>query len=297
VSNATNILVLVHNNNVNAQIVAADFCKKLVQANIELCGPPTDIELLKEHNLDIKVFTDSIKPNLCLVFGGDGSILRAVEITRDKNIPVLGINLGHVGFLAEAEVEHLDDVIKSIIEKSWSEDERLTLDFKVLKDNNIVFESFALNDVSIEKDIPGHMFDVILEIDSQPVSRLWGDGIICATPTGSTAYAFSAGGPVIWPSVEAMVVVPISAHALFAKPLVVSPDAKIAFEIPADGSKGHLTADGRRSFDLSPGMRIEIKQSASRIRLARLDNTSFTKRLVNKFELPVDGWRGKNRNK
>jgi NAD+ kinase len=239
----------------------------------------------------------SINPNLALVFGGDGTILRAVEVTRSSNIPVLGINLGHVGFLAEAEVEHIEDVVKAIVEHDWIEEKRLAIEVVVTKDNEVVFESFALNDVAIEKSEPGHMFDLILEIDSKPVSRLWGDGIVLATPTGSTAYAFSAGGPVIWPSVEALLVVPISAHALFAKPLVVDTKSVIAIEVPQDGSNGHLTADGRRSFDLSPGMRIEVRKSSSYVNLARLDEESFSERLVKKFQLPVEGWRGNNKRK
>ena len=209
----------------------------------------------------------------------------------------MGFNLGHVVFLAEAEVEHIEDVVKAIVEHDWLEEKRLAIEVVVTKDNEVVFESFALNDVAIEKSEPGHMFDLILEIDSKPVSRLWGDGIVLATPTGSTAYAFSAGGPVIWPSVEALLVVPISAHALFAKPLVVDTKSVIAIEVPQDGSNGHLTADGRRSFDLSPGMRIEVRKSSSYVNLARLDEESFSERLVKKFQLPVEGWRGNNKRK
>ena len=212
-------------------------------------------------------------------------------------ISVLGINLGHVGFLAEAELEHINDVVKSITSHSWIQEERLAIEVSIFKDNQLFAKTFALNDVAIEKSEPGHMFDLILEIDSQPVSRLSGDGIVCATPTGSTAYAFSAGGPVVWPSVEAICVVPISAHALFAKPLVVSPSSKIAIEIPADGTDGHLTADGRRSFDLKPGMRIEITKSSNYVHLARLENKSFSKTLVKKFQLPIEGWRGNSKRK
>ena len=202
-----------------------------------------------------------------------------------------------MGFLAEAEVDHIEDVVKAVSTQSWIVEDRLAIEVVVSKDGEVVFESFALNDVAIEKSEPGHMFDLILEIDSKPVSRLWGDGIVLATPTGSTAYAFSAGGPVIWPSVEALVVVPISAHALFAKPLVVDTASVIAIEIPQESTAGHLTADGRRSFDLVPGMRIEVKKSQNYVHLARLEKESFSERLVKKFQLPVEGWRGTNKRK
>lgn len=293
------VLVIIHNNSSEAEIVASKVCKQLLERNIEIFAPNDDATVLEKSGVKVAKFDKAkdISPNLALVFGGDGTILRAVEVSRDKKIPILGINLGHVGFLAEAELEHLEDVVKSIASHSWIEENRLTLEVAVFKDNNKVYSTFALNDVAIEKSEPGHMFDVILEIDSQPVSRLSGDGIVCATPTGSTAYAFSAGGPVVWPSVEAICVVPISAHALFAKPLVVSTDSKIAIEIPAKGTNGHLTADGRRSFDLFPGMRIEITKSNDYVHLARMGNKSFSQTLVKKFQLPVEGWRGNSKRK
>ena len=293
------VLVLVHNDSVEANKIASQVSSQLSKANISIYALASDKKLIMSQGFEINEYNKSsnVKPSLALVFGGDGTILRAVEETRHNNIPVLGINLGHVGFLAEAEVEHIEDVVKSISEHTWIEEQRLAIDVVVTKDNEIVFESFALNDVAIEKSEPGHMFDLILEIDAKPVSRLWGDGIVVATPTGSTAYAFSAGGPVIWPSVEALVVVPISAHALFAKPLVVDTNSVIAIEVPQDGASGHLTADGRRSFDLTPGMRIEVKRSKNNVNLARLGKESFSERLVKKFQLPVEGWRGTNKRK
>ena len=293
------VLILLHNDSVEANKIAAQVSQKLADAKVSICALSSDKKLIQSAGYEISEYLPgtSVNPNLALVFGGDGTILRAVEVTRSNNIPVLGINLGHVGFLAEAEVEHIEDVVKAIVEHDWIEEKRLAIEVVVTKDNEVVFESFALNDVAIEKSEPGHMFDLILEIDSKPVSRLWGDGIVLATPTGSTAYAFSAGGPVIWPSVEALLVVPISAHALFAKPLVVDTKSVIAIEVPQDGSNGHLTADGRRSFDLSPGMRIEVRKSSSYVNLARLDEESFSERLVKKFQLPVEGWRGNNKRK
>ena len=297
-SNKPSVLILLHNNSTEANKIAAKVSAQLTKAGVEICAPESDQSLIQSQGFKIEQYDPKKdKPNLALVFGGDGTILRAVEVTRANNIPVLGINLGHVGFLAEAEVDHIEDVVKAVSTQSWIVEDRLAIEVVVSKDGEVVFESFALNDVAIEKSEPGHMFDLILEIDSKPVSRLWVDGIVLATPTGSTAYAFSAGGPVIWPSVEALVVVPISAHALFAKPLVVDTASVIAIEIPQESTAGHLTADGRRSFDLVPGMRIEVKKSQNYVHLARLEKESFSERLVKKFQLPVEGWRGTNKRK
>jgi len=230
---------------------------------------------------------------LVVVLGGDGTILRGAERARHGDVPLLGVNLGHVGFLAEAEREAVDDVVRAIVERAWHVEERTALDVSVLAGGECVHRTWALNEVSVEKASRERMIDVLVEIDGRPLSR-WGcDGVVCATPTGSTAYAFSAGGPVVWPEVQALLVVPISAHALFARPLVVSPTSAIALELPGTATAAVLWADGRRSYDVPEHARIEIRRSAQPVRLARLTSAPFTDRLVAKFSLPVDGWRGR----
>ncbi|WP_245155221.1 NAD kinase [Nocardioides sp. 1609] len=230
---------------------------------------------------------------LTLVIGGDGSILRAVELTYDSATPVLGVNLGHVGFLAEAEPEEVDATIAAIVEARYIVEDRLTLDVEVSLDGEVLAHTFAVNEASVEKAARERMIEVVVEVDGRPLSR-WGcDGVVCATPTGSTAYNFSAGGPIVWPQVEALCVVPLSAHALFARPMVVGPDSVVAIEVLArtDGS-GVLWCDGRRTVDLPPGARIEVRRGVRPVRLARVHQAPFTDRLVAKFGLNVEGWRG-----
>lgn len=230
---------------------------------------------------------------LVVVVGGDGTILRAAEITHATGTPVLGVNLGHVGFLAEAEYEDMESTIEAIVARRYRIEDRLTLDVTVHRDGEVVARTWALNEASVEKAARERMIEVVVEIDGRPLSR-WGcDGVVCATPTGSTAYNFSAGGPVVWPGVEALLMVPISAHALFARPLVVAPASVLAVEVLArtDGA-GVLWADGRRTVDLPPGARIEVRRGSTPVRLVRLHQAPFTDRLVAKFGLPVEGWRG-----
>ncbi|MGW4641951.1 NAD kinase [Sphaerisporangium sp. NPDC004334] len=233
-----------------------------------------------------------------MVLGGDGTLLRAAELARPARTPLLGINLGHVGFLAEAEMAGLAEAVDHVVTGRYGVEERLTLDVKVRANGELLASTWALNEASVEKR--DRMLEVVAEIDGRPLSR-WGcDGVICATPTGSTAYAFSAGGPVVWPEVEALLLVPNSAHALFARPLVVSPRSNIAIEILPGTSGGVLWCDGRRRFDLPPGVRVEVRRADLPVRLARLhgpDTTGapFTDRLVAKFDLPVQGWRGRVR--
>jgi NAD+ kinase len=230
---------------------------------------------------------------LVVVIGGDGTILRAAEVAHESGTPLLGVNLGHVGFLAEAEYDDVSATIDAIVERRYTAEDRLTIDVSVLRDGELVWQTFALNEASVEKAARERMLEVVVEIDGRPLSR-WGcDGVVCATPTGSTAYNFSAGGPIVWPGVEALLLVPISAHALFARPLVVAPTSVLAVEViaPAEAS-GVLWCDGRRSVELPPGARIEVRRGARPVRLVRLHEAPFTDRLVAKFGLSVAGWRG-----
>ncbi len=226
---------------------------------------------------------------IVIVLGGDGTILRGAEIAREQNIPLLGINLGHVGFLAEVEKIDLKEVSQSIISKDYVLDSRMVLSYSVTRNGAIVNSGWALNEVTVERNSTT-MVDLLVEIDSRPLSR-WGcDGLICSTPTGSTAYAFSAGGPVLWPEVEALVLLPISAHALFSRPMVVSPQSEIV--VLVESSDALLSADAIRKFPLQLGDRVHIKKDSSIVKLAHTKGTIFTDRLVAKFKLPVEGWRG-----
>jgi NAD+ kinase len=235
----------------------------------------------------------AVGAELVVAFGGDGTLLRAVEYAQPDRTPLLGVNLGHVGFLAEADPVSRDDTAAKILAGDYDVDERLALDVRVLRGGAEVVRDWALNDVSVEKDSREHMVNLILEIDGRPLSR-WGcDGLVCATPTGSTAYAFSAGGPVVWPSVQALLVVPISAHALFARPLVVSPASTVAIEVTDAASPAIMFCDGRRTHPLGPQDRLEIVAGREPIRLVRLRSAPFTDRLVDKFQLPVQGWSGR----
>lgn len=229
---------------------------------------------------------------MVIVLGGDGTLLRAADLARPVGAPLLGVNLGRIGFLAEAEREDLTATVDRVVMCRYDVEERLTIDIAVRRDGAEIATTWALNEASVEKASRARMVEVIAEIDGHPLSR-WGcDGIVFATPTGSTAYAFSAGGPVVWPEVEALLLVPISAHSLFSKPLVVSPGSVLAAELVPDTS-GVVWCDGRRSVDLPGGSRVEVRRGELPVRLARLHRPVFTDRLVAKFGLPTTGWRGR----
>ena len=245
--------------------------------------------------LDLDDLEDSVVrgAEMVVVLGGDGTILRAAELVRHQPVPLLGVNLGHVGFLAESERDDLARAVERIAARDYVVEERMTLDVKVLRDGEVVATSWAVNEASVEKAERERMLEVVTEVDGRPVSVFGCDGVVMATPTGSTAYAFSAGGPVVWPEVQALLMVPISAHALFAKPLVTSPRSVLAVEVMArTAGGGVLWCDGRRTAQLPPRSRIEVTRGVHPLLLARLSEGPFTDRLVAKFRLPVEGWRG-----
>ena len=231
--------------------------------------------------------TDQI--DLAVVLGGDGTMLRAAEIFRGKQVPILGINLGHVGFLAEIERPSLSEIVDAIVSGTFSIEERMSLNYQLLRGGKVIQSGWALNEVVVERN-DHQMIDLFVQIDHRPLSRWWCDAVICATPTGSTAYAYSAGGPVVWPEVDALVLLPLAAHALFSKPMVVSPKSEIAIDLESDSAD--LNADGIRRTKLQKNDRIVLTSDKEDILLAHIKPATFTDRIVAKFKLPVEGWRG-----
>jgi NAD+ kinase len=228
---------------------------------------------------------------LVFVLGGDGTLLRAAELARPAGVPVLGVNLGRVGFLAEADSDALADTVQRVVDGDYQVEDRMTIDVTVSHAGEELARTWALNEASVEKSTRERVLDALIEVDGRPVSAFGCDGVLCATPTGSTAYAFSAGGPIIWPDVQALLVVPSNAHAMFARPLVVSRDSVITVGIDPDGSSAVLTCDGGRPIDLPPGARVRVTCGRIPVRLIRLWDGPFTDRLVQKFSLPVKSWR------
>ena len=294
---ARRVLLVTHVGRADAVQLAREISHELFAAGIEVCALHAEAESLGESRIEAVEPQDAARGcELVVVLGGDGTVLRSAELARPFDVPLLGVNLGHVGFLAEAEVDDKRSVVTSIVDRGWTVEERTTLEVVVRVDGVERERSWALNEASVEKASRERMLDVLVEVDGRPLSR-WGcDGVVAATPTGSTAYAFSAGGPVVRPEVEAMLVVPISAHALFARPLVVSPTSTIAVEVLSSNASGAVMwCDGRRSVELHRGCRVEITRHAQPVRFARVHSAPFTDRLVAKFELPVDGWGGQRR--
>lgn len=294
------VLMLAHTGRPEAVTIARRAIRLLVEAGITVRmvtaeaaeigadGADSPVEIMDEPDC-------AQDCELVVVLGGDGTLLRGAELARDWGVPLLGVNLGHVGFLAEAERGDLDETVARIVDMEYSVEQRMTLDV-VVRDaaGSVAAQDWAINEASIEKASGRRMLELVVSIDDQPLSRWACDGLVAATPTGSTAYAFSAGGPIVWPEVQALLVVPLAAHALFARPLVVAPTSPIGVDLlPGSGGGAVLWCDGRRKHDLPEQGSVELRRGDVSIRFARLSSGSFTDRLVRKFDLPVAGWRGR----
>jgi len=290
------VLMLAHTGRKAALQVAEELVKRLADARLSPMALPEEAVDLSTSCRSLLSLVDPADPldaaELVVVLGGDGTILRAAEITRGTDVPLLGVNLGHVGFLAESERDDLAFTVQRIAARQYSVEERMTLDIMIELEGEELARTWAVNEATVEKASRERMIEVVLEVDGRPVTEFGCDGVVLATPTGSTAYSFSAGGPVVWPEVEALLLIPIAAHALFARPLVVAPNSVPAVELLPDSPPAVLWCDGRRSMPLPPGARVEVRRSDIPVRLARFAQPPFTNRLVAKFKLPVHGWRG-----
>jgi len=279
------VIFVINPSRIEAVSAAKEISQILLKEKFTL-STPSDVNVLGIAQVSSEALAEA---EIVIVLGGDGTILRGAEIARTQNIPILGLNLGHVGFLAEVEKPALAEIATSIIAKNFVTENRMVLQYSVLRDGAAIATGWALNEVTVERN-GTTMVELFVQIDNRPLSR-WGcDGLICSTPTGSTAYAFSAGGPVLWPEIDALVLLPISAHALFARPMVVAPTSQIVVEI--ESSDALLSADALRKLPLRSGDRVQITKDSSVIKLSHINPTLFTDRLVAKFKLPVEGWRG-----
>jgi len=275
------VLLVTHPTRSEAVAAATELCKLFSKQNISVLAT-TDIAGAKEYK-------ESDHFQLAIVLGGDGTMLRAAQICRGRATPILGVNLGHVGFLAEIDRPTLSEIANSIGTGAFTVEERMSLNYQLIRSGNQIESGWALNEVLIERN-DHQMIDLFVQIDHRPLSRWWCDSVICATPTGSTAYAYSAGGPVVWPEVDALVLLPLAAHALFSRAMVVSPQSEIVIDLASNSAD--LNADGIRRTKLQLNDRIILTSAKEDVLLAHIRAATFTDRLVAKFKLPIEGWRG-----
>lgn len=215
------------------------------------------------------------KADILVCFGGDGTILHAAKDAEVYKVPILGVNMGSVGFMAELEYGELSQLSK-LPAGRYSIEERMMLDVRAVRDGKTVFQDVALNDAVVTKGAVARVVDLCVYGDKVLISEFAGDGVIISTPTGSTAYAMSAGGPIVEPTAQSIIFTPICAHALQAKSFVLDSERLVSVRMGANSRKSaYLSVDGGRAFKILPTDRVEITKSQRQTRLVKLTGRSF----------------------
>jgi NAD+ kinase len=291
------IAIWTHTSRPDAIEMAARFARAMAARGVECLVRPEAKAAIAELAPGATLSDITGQParavEVVVVFGGDGTILRAGEWALEADIPLLGVNLGHVGFLAEMEVSQFDELVERVVARNYVLERRLTVNVDVYLPGGAkpAWSSFAINEISLEKDARQMMIEALVSVDRLPVSRWSADGVLVSTPTGSTAYAFSAGGPVMWPDLEAFLLVPLSAHALFNRPMVLAPESVVWLDLVSP-VPAVLWCDGKRLYQVEPGSRVVVRRGDHWLTMARLSVQPVTSRLVKTFALPSEGWRG-----
>jgi NAD+ kinase len=224
--------------------------------------------------------------DLAMSLGGDGTFLRAAHLCRDEGVPVLGVNLGRLGFLAEVEVEHLETALHVIRDQRYAVEDRATLDVSIhAPDGRCIDQGWALNEVSIEKTARQRLLHMEVHIDDTMFARVSADALVVATPTGSTAYALSAGGPILSPSLDGTLVVPVAPHSLFDRTVVAGPSEEVRVDLLADQAPALISCDGRQPVQLDPGGTIRARGGGRPVRIARTHEPDFYRLVREKFGL------------
>ncbi|NCB63375.1 MAG: NAD(+)/NADH kinase [Clostridia bacterium] len=230
---------------------------------------------LPKHVVFQNMQTELADADMLICFGGDGTILHAARDANTRGIPVLGVNMGSVGFMAEVEHGELD-TLQKVIKGEYAIEHRMMLDVVVRRGREVICRDLALNDAVVTKGAVARVIDLAISGDGIHIYEFSGDGVILATPTGSTAYSISAGGPIVEPTAENIIVTPICAHSLQAKPLVVGRNRVITASIGRMARKtAYLSVDGGRAFKLCGGDVVEARRSESITKLVRLSDHTF----------------------
>jgi len=263
---------------------------KAVLRELAALAPARQLSLLTEHSLvplwdQVPPLLDTAPPDALLTFGGDGTLLRGARMLGGREVPVLGVNLGRVGFLTTATREQLPQALDALVSGRYVLERRLALQSTVISDEGGVrSEQRALNDVAIHKSGVARVVRILVSVDGEELGPYSSDGVVVSSPTGSTAYSLSAGGPIVAPGVEAMIVTPVCAHTLAVRPVVVPADATICAEPVAPGADDLLVSvDGQLGTALAVGDKVYIRRSPTCVLLVRLGTEGYFTRMRQKL--------------
>jgi NAD+ kinase len=263
---------------------------KAVLAELAKLAPARGLTLLTEPSLaplwdGVLPLIDQDQPDAVITFGGDGTLLRGARLLRGREVPIVGVNLGRVGFLTTATRDQLTSVVDALVSGKYVLERRLSLHATIISDEGGVrSEQIALNDVAIHKSGVARVVRIRVSVDGEELGPYSADGIVIASPTGSTAYSLSAGGPIVAPGVEAMILTPVCAHTLAVRPVVVPPDATVCAEPMSPGADDLLVSyDGQLGTTLAAGDRVYVRRAQASVLLVRLGNEGYFTRMRQKL--------------
>ena len=245
----------------------------LREQNVHVLAMGEEADALKIPAVQAEQFCNEAQ--IVLVIGGDGTMLRAARTVYGKEIPILGINQGYLGFLTEVEVEHLDKALEQLLSGNYQVERRMMLNAAVYRDGVCIADVNALNDMVVTKGALSRIIRTELYLDNEMVERHYGDGLIFSTPTGSTGYSLSAGGPIVYPSVDVCIMAPICSHSLVSRPMIFSPDHTLTVRMESVGAPAMLTVDGQNCVELQQGDLIHIKKAEHDTCLVVLEQRNF----------------------
>ena len=259
-------------------------CDWLEKKNCEFWLDENTAELI-DRQVNYKFYNSLVEEvDIIIVFGGDGTFLKAARTFVTSDVPILGINLGQLGFLTDIEVDRLEEGLEKLIAKDYTVEDRMTLEGRIIRDGEVINRVIAINDLVVTKGPFSRIIELDTFVDDEYLATYPGDGLIVACPTGSTAYSLSAGGPIVNPKLNSLIITPICPHTLHSRSIIATEDEEIRVEIKADHTDVMLTVDGQDSFSVKPSDTIKIQKSNLKAKLIKLNDYNFYKILRNRLQ-------------
>ncbi len=272
------LALIIHPERDSAAALAADLVARAASRGIEVSAEPADAA--RVPGTSVRTPGRPLQADVVVAVGGDGTVLEAVRVGLAADLPVLGVNAGHLGFLTRVEPERLDEALDALAAGGWAESPRMTLTARVAGKPAAV----GINDVVVEKAVSQHVVKISVTVGAEHLVSYRADGVVVATPTGSTAYTFSAGGPLVDPELEALVITAVAPHNLFGRPIVLRPDQHLRLTVD-DDRPARVNVDGRTLTLLTPGEHVEVARGDRSARFIELWPRNFAVSVREKFHL------------
>lgn len=272
------LALVVHPDRDSAAALAADLAARAARRGMEVLAEPADAARVR--GTSARAPGAPVGADVVIAVGGDGTMLEAVRVGVAADLPVLGVNAGHLGFLTRVEPDRLDAALDLLAAGGWNESQRMTLTARIPGKP----EAIGLNDVVVEKAVSQHVVKVSVTVGRERLISYRSDAVVVATPTGSTAYTFSAGGPLVDPELEALVITAVAPHNLFSRPIVLRPDQQLRLTVE-DDRPARVNVDGRTLGVLTPGEHVEIARGDRSARFVELWPRNFAVSVREKFQL------------